>query len=101
MNSIIKLRVRYQETDQMGLVHHSVYLVWFEAGRTEWLREQGLSYRECEAKGWLLPLIESGCKYLQPARYDDLIEIRLATGRSPALVLALSTKPVMLRAEHC
>lgn len=59
----------------MGIVHHSVYFVWFEAGRTEWMREWGLTYRECEAKGWLLPLIEGGAKYLKPAHYDDLVEV--------------------------
>jgi acyl-CoA thioester hydrolase len=59
----------------MGIVHHSVYYIWFEAGRTEWMRERGLTYRECETKGWLLPLVESGTKYLSPAYYDDLVEI--------------------------
>jgi acyl-CoA thioester hydrolase len=71
----ISFRVRYQETDNMGFVHHSVYYVWFEVGRTEWMRQQGLTYRECEERGWLLPLIESGARYLQPARYDDFVEI--------------------------
>jgi acyl-CoA thioester hydrolase, YbgC/YbaW family len=75
MKSTTNFRVRYQETDKMGVVHHSVYLVWFEVGRTEWLRQQGLSYRECEEKGWLLPVVESGIRHLSPARYDDLIEI--------------------------
>jgi acyl-CoA thioester hydrolase len=59
----------------MGVVHHSVYYIWYEMGRTEWLREKGMSYRDCEAKGWLLPLIESGSNYLNPGRYDDLIEL--------------------------
>jgi acyl-CoA thioester hydrolase len=59
----------------MGIVHHSVYYIWFEAGRTEWMRQRGLTYRECEAKGWLLPLVECGAKFLSPAYYDDLIEI--------------------------
>lgn len=71
----ISFRVRYQETDNMGFVHHTVYYVWFEVGRTEWMRERGLTYRECEERGWFLPLIESGAHYLQPARYDDLVEI--------------------------
>ena len=75
MKSTISFRVRYQETDQMGIVHHSVYLIWFEAGRTEWMREFGLTYRNCEEKGWLLPLVESGTKYHKPARYDDLVEV--------------------------
>jgi acyl-CoA thioester hydrolase len=75
MKSTINLRVRYQETDQMGVVHHSVYLIWFEVGRTEWLRQHGLSYRECEEKGWLLPVVESGVKHLSSAKYDDQITI--------------------------
>ncbi len=75
MKTNISFRVRYQETDKMGIVHHSVYYIWFEAGRTEWMREQGLTYRECEAKGWLLPLVECGAKFLSPAKYDDLVEV--------------------------
>jgi acyl-CoA thioester hydrolase len=77
-NSIVNtfnLRVRYQETDQMGIAHHSVYFIWFEAARTELIRERGLSYKECEERGWLLPLVESGCRYLRPARYDDQLSI--------------------------
>ena len=75
MKSTVNFRVRYQETDQMRIVHHSVYLIWFEVGRTEWMRQRGLTYRECEAKGWLLPLVESGTKYLNSAQYDDAIEV--------------------------
>lgn len=75
MDSKIQFRVRYQETDQMGVVHHSVYYVWYEMGRTEWMREKGLTYRECEERGWLLPVIESGTHYMHPAYYDDLIEV--------------------------
>lgn len=75
MNSTIVFRVRYQETDQMGVVHHSVYYIWYEMGRTEWMREQNMSYRECEAEGWLLPVVESGTRYLSPASYDDQIEV--------------------------
>jgi acyl-CoA thioester hydrolase len=71
----MNLRVRYQETDQMGIAHHSVYFIWFEAARTELIRERGLSYKECEARGWLLPLVESGCRYRHPAHYDDLLSI--------------------------
>jgi acyl-CoA thioester hydrolase len=75
MQSTISFRARYQETDKMGVVHHSVYLIWFEAGRTEWLRQHGLPYRECEEKGWLLPVVESGVKHLSSAKYDDLVTI--------------------------
>jgi acyl-CoA thioester hydrolase len=68
--------VRYADTDQMGVVYYANYLVWFEVGRTEWLREGGWSYREMEADGIALPVIEAHCEYRQPARYDDEIEIR-------------------------
>jgi acyl-CoA thioester hydrolase len=69
------VRVRYADTDQMGVVYHANYLVWFEVGRTEWLRESGWTYREMEAAGVSLPVIEAHCEYRQPARYDDEIEI--------------------------
>jgi acyl-CoA thioester hydrolase len=69
------VRVRYAETDRMGVVYYANYLVWFEVGRTEWLRETGWTYREMEAGGIALPVIEAHCEYRQPARYDDEIEI--------------------------
>jgi acyl-CoA thioester hydrolase len=73
-----RVRVRYADTDQMGVVYHANYLVWFEVGRTEWLRESGCTYREMEQAGFSLPVIEAHCEYRQPARYDDEIEIRTA-----------------------
>lgn len=69
------IRVRYAETDQMGVVYYSNYLVWFEIGRTEWLRQSGWTYREMERDGVALPVIEAHCEYRQAARYDDEIEI--------------------------
>ena len=69
------VRVRYAETDRMGVVYYANYLVWFEVGRTEWLRSAGWSYREMEADGVSLPVIEAHCEYKQSARYDDEIEI--------------------------
>ena len=71
-----RIRVRYAETDRMGVVYYANYLVWFEVGRTEWLRATGWSYREMEHDGVSLPVIEAHCDYTQPARYDDEIEIR-------------------------
>ena len=59
----------------MGVVYYANYLVWFEVGRTDWLRESGWSYREMEKDGISLPVIEAHCEYRQPARYDDEIEI--------------------------
>jgi acyl-CoA thioester hydrolase len=69
------LRVRYQETDQMGVVFHGNYLTWFEIGRTELVRHFGMSYRTIEQRGMLLPVIDLDCSYLSPARYDDLLII--------------------------
>lgn len=69
------IRVRYAETDRMGVVYYANYLVWFEVGRTEWLRDAGWTYREMEEDGVALPVIEAHCEYRQPARYDDEIEI--------------------------
>ena len=76
--SVSRVRVRYAETDQMGVVYHANYFVWFEVGRTDLLRSAGWTYREMEADGVSLPVIEAHCDYKQPARYDDDLEIRTA-----------------------
>ncbi|NEW07762.1 acyl-CoA thioesterase [Paenibacillus sp. SYP-B3998] len=68
-----QLRVRFEETDQMGVVYHANYLTWFEIGRTEFIRELGFSYRSIEENGLLLPVVEAEAKFRRPARYDDLI----------------------------
>ena len=87
MVSRTRLRVRYADTDQMGVVYYANYLVWFEVGRTEWLRDAGWSYREMEDAGVRLPVIEASCEYRQPLRYDDEVEIRTqATAMSPVRV---------------
>jgi acyl-CoA thioester hydrolase len=67
--------VRYAETDKMGVVYYANYLVWFEIGRTDWLRQCGWSYRDMEGDGFSLPVVESHCVYRQPARYDDEIDV--------------------------
>lgn len=72
----VRLRVRYADTDRMGVVYYANYLIWFEVARTEWLRDTGWSYRQMEEEGISLPVIEAHCEYRQPARYDDEIEIR-------------------------
>ena len=74
--SVTTVRVRYAETDQMGVVYYANYLVWFEVGRADLLRSLGWTYREMEAAGVLLPVIEAHCEYRRPARYDEEIEIR-------------------------
>jgi acyl-CoA thioester hydrolase len=70
-----ELRVRYQETDQMGVVYHANYLNWFEIGRTEWIRARGMTYEELEKRGLLLPLTDAEIKFRLPARYDDQLTI--------------------------
>jgi acyl-CoA thioester hydrolase len=77
--------VRYAETDTMGVVYYANYLVWFEVARTDLLRGAGWSYRQMEAEGFMLPVLEAGCTYRQPARYDDELEVKTTgTILSPA-----------------
>lgn len=85
------VRVRYAETDQMGVVYYANYLVWFEIGRVELLRSLGLAYSQMETDhGLILPVIESTCRYRSPARYDDeiLIETRPSLLRGSVLKFA-------------
>ncbi|WP_027625426.1 acyl-CoA thioesterase [Clostridium lundense] len=70
-----KLKVRYVETDKMGIVHHSNYYAWFEVGRGEFILESSMSYRELEEKGIMMPLVETYCKYIEGAKYEDNIII--------------------------
>jgi acyl-CoA thioester hydrolase len=74
--SISRVRVRYAETDKMGVVYYANYLVWFEVGRTGLLRERGWSYREMESEGFALPVVEAVCEYRRPALYDDELEVQ-------------------------
>ena len=71
----LDLRVRYAETDAMGVVYYANYLVWFELGRTEWIRAHGVTYRQFEEQGVLLPAIHAACDYKSSAHYDDLVRI--------------------------
>ena len=68
-------RVCYADTDQMGVVYYANYFILFERARTELLRQNGLSYREIEEQGFMLPVLEAHAKYHRPARYDDLLDI--------------------------
>ena len=77
----IEIRVRYAETDRMGLLHHANYVVYFEQGRTELLRKRGLTYRAMEDAGHLLVIVEMGCKFKKPAYYDDLLTLRTIVER--------------------
>ena len=70
------VRVRYAETDAMGIVYHTNYIVWFEVGRGEYLRQQGDNYGEWEDQGLYLPVTEVDARFMAPARYDDVVLIR-------------------------
>lgn len=71
------VRVRYAETDQMGVVYHSNYLIWFEVGRVELLRQLGFSYREMEQRDQcFIAVVEARCRFKAPARYDDEVRVR-------------------------
>lgn len=73
--STTTLRVRYADTDQMGVVYYANYFVWFEVARTDLLRSLGWTYRDMEHAGVILPVIEAHCEYRRPARYDDEVDI--------------------------
>lgn len=72
----IQVRVRYSETDQMGVVYHGNYIPYFEIGRVEWLRDKGVSYKSLEEGGIALPIVSMTLNYKKPARYDDLLNIK-------------------------
>ncbi|MEJ2356924.1 MAG: thioesterase family protein [Deinococcales bacterium] len=74
-NPVLYLRVRFAETDQMGIAHHSAYPVWMEAGRVQWLRAHGLDYRTMEEGGLSLSVSAMEVRYRQAARFDDLIAV--------------------------
>ena len=77
-----RTRVRYKETDQMGIAHHSNYVVWFEIGRTDLCRASGITYREIEERGRLLVVVEIGCRYRRPFRYDDEVIIHTSVAEA-------------------
>ncbi|APU96108.1 MULTISPECIES: acyl-CoA thioesterase [Sphingobacterium] len=80
-----QIRVRYAETDQMGYVYYGNYAAFYEIARTEMLRSTGISYKELEEMGVMLPVTEMKTKYLKPGKYDDLITIRVTIRQKPAV----------------
>ena len=74
----IQVRVRYSETDQMGVVYHGNYIPYFEIGRVEWLRNKGVSYKLMEESGVALPIVSMTLNYKKPARYDELLSVTTA-----------------------
>ncbi len=89
LESRTTIQVRYAETDMMGIVYHGNYLPWFEVGRTTLLKENGLPYRQLEADGYRLPVLEVGVKYIRPALYDDQLTIITRLKELPALRIHL------------
>ncbi|HHW75308.1 MAG TPA: acyl-CoA thioesterase [Firmicutes bacterium] len=75
LKNITRVRVRYKDTDAMGIAYYANYLIWFEVGRTEWMRALGPSYSELEQSGLFLPVIKVSCQYKAPARYDDELTV--------------------------
>ncbi|HEU5078999.1 MAG TPA: thioesterase family protein [Opitutaceae bacterium] len=90
IRSECSVSVRYAETDMMGVVYHGSYLPWFEIGRTTLLKEHGLPYRQLEADGFFLPVLEVAVKYLRPAKYDDQLRIVTTMAEKPTLRIRLS-----------
>ncbi|OHW62046.1 putative esterase [Andreesenia angusta] len=120
-----EIRVRYSETDQMGVVYHANYLAWFEVGRVEYLRDIGLDYRAMESQGIMVPVLEVNCKYRHPAKYDDIVTVEtrlsevkrakfyfeymvfrkedselLATGRTEHIFVDSEFRPINLKKQH-
>jgi acyl-CoA thioester hydrolase len=99
-----RLRVRYAETDQMGVVYHANYLIWMEVGRVELLRSRGFAYQTFEDEGLYLSVIEANCRYLFPARYDQEIIVETSVKKSSPRGVEfayriLSVEPERLLAE--
>ena len=90
IQSRAQVTVRYAETDMMGIVYHGSYLPWFEIGRTTLLKEQGIVYRDLEAAGYRLPVLEVGVKYLRPAFYDDTVTIVTTLAEKPVVRIELT-----------
>jgi acyl-CoA thioester hydrolase len=88
----IRLRVRYAETDQMGVVHHAAYLVYLEESRTRMMADRGCSYAELEARGWGLPVRRCELRFLAPARYEEELVVRTQVARVRAASLAFASE---------
>ncbi|MDA0660363.1 MAG: thioesterase family protein [Planctomycetota bacterium] len=100
MNHIdLQVRVRYDDADPMGFLHHAKYLTYFEMGRTELLRAAGGNYREMEASGLLVVVVKAECRYRKPARYDDLLTIR--TSVSAVSMAKIEHEYQVLRDHDC
>jgi acyl-CoA thioester hydrolase len=91
-NSLTKTRVRYSETDQMGVVYHGNFAQFFELGRTEWLRKLGFTYKDMELSGIMLPLISLSCSFIKSAKYDDVLTIETILLKKPLVKIEFDYK---------
>lgn len=91
-NSLTETRVRYSETDQMGVVYHGNYAQFFELGRTEWLRKLGLTYKDMELSGIMLPVISLSCNFIKSAKYDDILSIETILIKKPMVKIEFNYK---------
>ena len=87
-----QFRVRYKDTDQMGIMHHSNYIVLYEMARTEWLRSIGLTYAEIERRGVMSPIIEVQSKYMYPAFYDEVLTVKVFMDEMPQARLIIGAE---------
>jgi len=95
-----KERVRYSETDQMGVAHNKHYFEWFEIGRTEFCRKKGISYRDIEKKGYFLVVVESFCRYKKPLRYDEEFLIRVSLRQASPKKIIFDYKILSIQKKH-
>ncbi len=91
------IRPRYEETDQMGVIYHGNYYTWFEVGRSNFFRSLGYTYKRLESEGIILPVVESSCKYIKPALYDEEVLIRTSVASQKGV--RLEFKYEVLRRE--
>ena len=99
LSNEIQIRVRYCEVDRMGYLHHGNYALYFEEGRTELIRKLGLTYREMEDQGILLPVRELFIRYYKPALYDDKITIKTSLVKTPSIRLDFEYKMLNSKEE--
>jgi len=92
IKSSTKTRVRYSETDQMGVVYHGNYAQYFELGRTEWLRKLGVTYKDMEISGIMLPVISLNCNFIKSAVYDDMLTIETFLKKKPMVKIEFEYK---------
>ncbi len=96
----IPIRVRYNETDQMGIVHHSNYIFYYEVARTELMRSLGTSYREMEERGALLVVRDVRSRFVAPAYYDEVLNVRVSIRQTPTVKVTFDFEIFNERGEH-